>query len=183
VPRPNVFSVEYRGLDAPWWEGVAARTATDGPIVEAGHVAVPDGPGLGIAIDRDGVEGRLIDGSEYVLSGWFSWCSPVAVVGEPKPRSIRFADRNTDDKEGKQRPGREYADHNRWNRERRPEDEAHKPRDPDPRRDREEQRGPDFPPCGPAHTPTRGAASKCLPPQSKARSIQSSCASVIRPWW
>ena len=64
---PNVYSVEYRGGDAPWWEDVVTLTVGSGPLLEDGHIGLPSGPGLGIEIDPDGVRDRLIEGSEYIF--------------------------------------------------------------------------------------------------------------------
>jgi L-alanine-DL-glutamate epimerase-like enolase superfamily enzyme len=64
---PNFYSLEYRGGDAPWWEDVVVRTDRDAPILEGGTIDLPEGPGLGIEVDPDGVEGRLIEGSENVF--------------------------------------------------------------------------------------------------------------------
>ncbi|MDX1747183.1 MAG: mandelate racemase/muconate lactonizing enzyme family protein, partial [Halobacteriales archaeon] len=64
---PNFYSLEYRGGDAPWWEDVVVRTDRDTPILDGGAIDVPEGPGLGIEINRSGVIDRLIDGSEYVF--------------------------------------------------------------------------------------------------------------------
>jgi len=65
---PNVYSLEYRGGDAPWWDDVVTLTGEDdGPILEDGHVALPTGPGLGVDVDPDGVRDRLVDGSELAF--------------------------------------------------------------------------------------------------------------------
>ncbi len=47
---PNVYSLEYRGGDAPWWEEVVERTGESGDIVAEGTVALPNGPGLGVEL-------------------------------------------------------------------------------------------------------------------------------------
>lgn len=64
---PNVMSVEYRGGDAPWWEDVVDRTGESGPILADGHIRVPDGPGLGIAISAEGAHERVVDGSTWIF--------------------------------------------------------------------------------------------------------------------
>lgn len=64
---PNTYSVEYRGGDCPWWEDVVTLTEADGPILEDGHIGVPDGPGLGLDIDPDGGREHLADGSDYIF--------------------------------------------------------------------------------------------------------------------
>jgi L-alanine-DL-glutamate epimerase-like enolase superfamily enzyme len=64
---PNVYSVEYRGGDAPWWDDVVTLTDGSDLRLEDGYIAVPNGPGLGVEIDPDGVRGRLVEGSEYIF--------------------------------------------------------------------------------------------------------------------
>lgn len=64
---PNFYSLEYRGVDAPWWEDVAVRTDRDAPIMENGAIDVPEGPGLGIELNPDGVRDRIIDESEFIF--------------------------------------------------------------------------------------------------------------------
>jgi L-alanine-DL-glutamate epimerase-like enolase superfamily enzyme len=64
---PNVYAVEYRGGDAPWWEDVVRLTGDGGPILEAGTIDVPTGPGLGVEIDPEAARDRLVEGSGYVF--------------------------------------------------------------------------------------------------------------------
>lgn len=64
---PNVYSVEYRGGDAPWWEDVVSRTDTNDPILDSGYISVPEGPGLGIDINPDEVRGQLTESSQMIF--------------------------------------------------------------------------------------------------------------------
>jgi L-alanine-DL-glutamate epimerase-like enolase superfamily enzyme len=59
--------VEYRGGDCPWWEDVVILPDGSGPILEDGHIEVPDGPGLGVDIDPDRASEYLVGGSDLVF--------------------------------------------------------------------------------------------------------------------
>ena len=63
----NFYSLEFRGGDAPWWNEITRRTGEDGPILEAGRITVPEGPGLGIEF-TSAVEEYVQDGFENVLT-------------------------------------------------------------------------------------------------------------------
>lgn len=47
---PNFVALEYHAREVPWWDDLVAR---DEPLIEDGHIAVPDKPGLGIELDQD----------------------------------------------------------------------------------------------------------------------------------
>ncbi len=64
---PNFFSLEFRGRDVPWWNDVVDRAAEPGPILEDGYVSIPDGPGLGIEINRDIAEQYKTDSSDLIF--------------------------------------------------------------------------------------------------------------------
>ncbi|WP_254547124.1 mandelate racemase/muconate lactonizing enzyme family protein [Halomarina pelagica] len=64
---PNFVCMEWHSRDVPWWNEFAVRTGERGPILEEGYVDVPEGPGLGIEIDRDLAEEYLTDGSELIV--------------------------------------------------------------------------------------------------------------------
>jgi L-alanine-DL-glutamate epimerase-like enolase superfamily enzyme len=49
----NVIAVEYHGIGVPWWDDIVDRTTRDGPIVENGHILLPEGPGLGVSLNED----------------------------------------------------------------------------------------------------------------------------------
>ena len=61
---PNVIALEYHARDVPWWDDLVTRTGESGPVIEDGRINVPEGPGLGIEIDRDVAETYLTDDSE-----------------------------------------------------------------------------------------------------------------------
>jgi len=61
---PNFVALEYHARDVPWWEDLVSRTGESGPVIEDGRIDVPEGPGLGIEIDRDVAETYLTDDSE-----------------------------------------------------------------------------------------------------------------------
>lgn len=62
---PNVYSLEYRGGDAPWWEAVVERTGETGDVVADGTVSLPNGPGLGVDLTDEARE-YVAEGSECV---------------------------------------------------------------------------------------------------------------------
>ena len=64
---PNVIALEYHARDVPWWDDLVTRTGESGPVIEDGRIDVPEGPGLGIEIDRDIAEEYLTDDSELFL--------------------------------------------------------------------------------------------------------------------
>jgi L-alanine-DL-glutamate epimerase-like enolase superfamily enzyme len=64
---PNFLCMEWHSRDVPWWNDMAVRTAGDGPVLEDGYVQVPEGPGLGVELDRDVVERHLTDDSDLVV--------------------------------------------------------------------------------------------------------------------
>lgn len=47
---PNFHSLEFHSDEVPFWNEIAAGTR---PLIEDGHIQVPDGPGLGIDLDLD----------------------------------------------------------------------------------------------------------------------------------
>jgi len=49
----NVLAVEFHSVDCPWWEDLVIGPPK--PIVQDGHIAVPQGPGLGIQALDDAV--------------------------------------------------------------------------------------------------------------------------------
>jgi len=64
---PNFLAMEYHSRDVPWWNDFAVRVDGDGPILEDGTIRVPEGPGLGVEIDRDLAAEYLADGSELII--------------------------------------------------------------------------------------------------------------------
>jgi L-alanine-DL-glutamate epimerase-like enolase superfamily enzyme len=64
---PNFLCMEYHSRDVPWWNDFANRVDGDGPILEDGTIEVPEGPGLGVEIDRDIARRHLTDDSELIV--------------------------------------------------------------------------------------------------------------------
>jgi L-alanine-DL-glutamate epimerase-like enolase superfamily enzyme len=50
---PNLLAVEFHSVDCPWWEELA--TGLPRPLIQEGHIAVPQAPGLGIESLNDEV--------------------------------------------------------------------------------------------------------------------------------
>lgn len=64
---PNFLAMEWHAREVPWWNDVAVRTEGSGPILEDGTIDLPEGPGLGVELDRDLVEQYLSDNSELII--------------------------------------------------------------------------------------------------------------------
>ena len=64
---PNFLCMEWHSRDVPWWNDLAVRTGGSGPILEDGYIDVPEGPGLGVEINRDLAEQYLTDDSELIV--------------------------------------------------------------------------------------------------------------------
>lgn len=45
---PNFLALEFHHLDNPVWEGLI----NEGPLIHAGHITVPDRPGLGVTLNE-----------------------------------------------------------------------------------------------------------------------------------
>jgi L-alanine-DL-glutamate epimerase-like enolase superfamily enzyme len=48
---PNFLALEYHASDVPFWNDLL--TGADGPLIRDGHIAVPEGPGLGVSLNED----------------------------------------------------------------------------------------------------------------------------------
>lgn len=59
----NFIALEHHSVDIPWWEDLV--TGIDKPIVEDGHVTVPDKPGLGVELNEDVVKEHMKKGTKY----------------------------------------------------------------------------------------------------------------------
>ena len=46
---PNFLVLEFHHLDDPFWEGII----NEGPLIQAGHIDVPNLPGLGVTLNED----------------------------------------------------------------------------------------------------------------------------------
>jgi len=64
---PNFLCMEWHAREVPWWNDMCERVAGDGPILSDGSIRVPEGPGLGVQLNRDVVAEYLTDGSELVV--------------------------------------------------------------------------------------------------------------------
>ena len=58
----NFIALEHHSVDIPWWEDLVVG---DKPLVENGHVTVPDKPGLGIELNEAVVKEHLREGTKY----------------------------------------------------------------------------------------------------------------------
>jgi len=64
---PNFVAMEYHARDVPWWNDMCDRVASADPVLADGSIRVPEGPGLGVELNRDLVGEHLTDGSELVV--------------------------------------------------------------------------------------------------------------------
>ena len=58
----NFLILEYHMVDVPWWQDMARVEA---PIVQVGHVRVPETPGLGVELNAEQVARHLRPGQRY----------------------------------------------------------------------------------------------------------------------
>ncbi|WP_224336274.1 mandelate racemase/muconate lactonizing enzyme family protein [Haloprofundus halobius] len=56
---PNSLAVEYHSYELGWWEDLVEED-----VIENGYIEIPEKPGLGLTLDMDVVEERMIDGEE-----------------------------------------------------------------------------------------------------------------------
>lgn len=59
----NFIALEHHSVDIPWWEDLV--TGIDKPIVQDGHVTVPEKPGLGVELNEDVVKEHMKKGTKY----------------------------------------------------------------------------------------------------------------------
>jgi L-alanine-DL-glutamate epimerase-like enolase superfamily enzyme len=59
----NVIALEHQGTSMPWWEDLVTGPAK--PLVKAGFVHVPDGPGLGVELNEEVFKAHLLPGESY----------------------------------------------------------------------------------------------------------------------
>jgi L-alanine-DL-glutamate epimerase-like enolase superfamily enzyme len=64
---PNFLAMEWHAREVPWWNDMCERVAGSGPVLADGSVRVPEGPGLGVELNRDLVAEHLTDGSELIV--------------------------------------------------------------------------------------------------------------------
>jgi L-alanine-DL-glutamate epimerase-like enolase superfamily enzyme len=53
---PNFDVLEYHAMDVEWWDDLLVREA---PLIEDGHITVPEAPGLGVELDEEEVRAHL----------------------------------------------------------------------------------------------------------------------------
>ncbi|WP_117591176.1 mandelate racemase/muconate lactonizing enzyme family protein [Haloprofundus halophilus] len=56
---PNSLAVEYHSYELGWWEDLVEED-----VIEDGYIEIPEKPGLGLTLDMDVVEERMVDGEE-----------------------------------------------------------------------------------------------------------------------
>jgi len=59
----NFIALEHHSVDIPWWEDLV--TGIDKPIVQDGHIVVPEKPGLGVELNEDVVKEHMKKGTKY----------------------------------------------------------------------------------------------------------------------
>lgn len=55
----NVLVLENHAVDIPWWDDLV--TGIPKPIIQKGFIPVPEGPGLGIALNEDAMKQHLME--------------------------------------------------------------------------------------------------------------------------
>ncbi|AGB38894.1 mandelate racemase/muconate lactonizing enzyme family protein [Natronococcus occultus] len=63
---PNSLAVEYHSYQLGWWEDLIEED----DLIENGRMEVPEKPGLGLTLDFDAVEERMVDGEELFDEEW-----------------------------------------------------------------------------------------------------------------
>lgn len=58
---PNVFALEWHAREVEWWDDLHAGSDS---LIEDGHIAVPETPGIGLTLDPDVVADHLAPGEE-----------------------------------------------------------------------------------------------------------------------
>ena len=64
---PNFLCMEFHARDVPWWNDLCERVAGSGPILDDGSIDLPEGPGLGVRLNRDLCAEYLVDGHELIV--------------------------------------------------------------------------------------------------------------------
>ena len=54
---PNALAVEFHSYELGWWSDLVEE-----PVIEDGSITVPEEPGLGVTLDMDAVEARMVEG-------------------------------------------------------------------------------------------------------------------------
>jgi L-alanine-DL-glutamate epimerase-like enolase superfamily enzyme len=64
---PNFLCMEWHSRDVPWWNEMVDRVEGSGPILEDGSIDLPEGPGLGVELNRDRCAEYSVDGYDLVV--------------------------------------------------------------------------------------------------------------------
>jgi gluconate/galactonate dehydratase len=56
---PNSLAVEYHSYQLGWWEDLVQED-----VIEEGYIEIPENPGLGVTLDMDVVEEKMVEGEE-----------------------------------------------------------------------------------------------------------------------
>jgi L-alanine-DL-glutamate epimerase-like enolase superfamily enzyme len=59
----DMLAMENHAVDIPWWGDLVTGPAK--PIVDHGHITVPDGPGLGVELNEEVVKGHIRKGAYF----------------------------------------------------------------------------------------------------------------------
>ena len=59
---PNLIALEFHAVGVPWWERLIRGPK---PLIEDGHISVPDLPGLGFEFDEDECRRHLAPGETF----------------------------------------------------------------------------------------------------------------------
>jgi len=54
---PNSLAVEYHSYQLGWWEDLVEED-----VIEGGYIEIPEKPGLGVTVDMDVVEEKMVEG-------------------------------------------------------------------------------------------------------------------------
>ena len=60
---PNFLALEHHGLDCPWWDDIAVDWG--GPVVDGGHITLPDRPGIGVELNEELLRAHLAEGETW----------------------------------------------------------------------------------------------------------------------
>lgn len=52
---PNFLVLEFHHLDEPVWTGLI----NEGPLIEDGHITVPDAPSLAVTLNEDTIRANM----------------------------------------------------------------------------------------------------------------------------
>jgi galactonate dehydratase len=58
----NFSVLEFHGQDVSWWDDLFIG---DHPLIQDGHIRLPDGPGLGIELNEDVARAHLASSSSF----------------------------------------------------------------------------------------------------------------------